>query len=129
MCNLLRLAAAATVLAACTGLASPRGEGASSVQLHNDGTVVLHDVRVTTGEDVPPVTDAVLLPGEITPAVAVRVVHGAPMVRAVVDGRELVLHPIEGFMPGFNPPLEPGRYVIRIRVGAEGQLDLRIERP
>lgn len=128
MHRVLRLMGAASVLAACTGLASPRYDAVSQVQLHNDGTVALHDVRVITGEEVPAVVDASLLPGETTPPVGVRVVHASPMVRVVVDGQELVLHPIEGFVPGFNPPLEPGSYIIRLRLVAAGQLDLRIER-
>ena len=112
---------AAVALTGCTdlfGLSDPgslEGPGGEySVQLYNDGATVLRNVRVTTGQDVPPLTKAELAPGELTAVAGVPVLHEHPIVTATVDGRTATYQPIEGFT-GFNAQLPRGRYVIRLR--------------
>ena len=129
-----RLLIAAVALTGCTNLfgLSERGplEGAGgeySVQLYNDGTTVLRNVRVTTGQDVPPLTKAELAPGELTAVAGVPVLHVHPIVTVMVDGRTETYQPIEGFT-GYNAQLPRGRYVIRLRYVEQNRIvDTRVE--
>lgn len=116
-----RLLIAAVALTGCADVfgLSERNQldgpgGAYSVQLYNDGAVVLRNVRVTTGQDVPPLTKAELAPRELTVVAGVPVLHEHPVVTATVDGRTATYQPIEGFA-GFNAQLPSGRYVIKLR--------------
>lgn len=119
---------AAIVLGGCVdvlGLTAPQPAGApagtSKVQLYNAGPVALQQLSVTTGQNVPPITKAVLAPGELSAIAQVSVVHELPLVTATVEGRKLTSHPIEGFS-GYNAQLPRGSYVIRLRYVAEYQL-------
>jgi hypothetical protein len=127
---------ATVALAGCAealGIASPDAAGGPpggyNVQLLNDGSVALRNVSVITGQNVPPLTTANLMPGERTAVANVRVLHEHPIVTATVDGRTATYQPIEGFA-GFNAQLSPGSYVIRLRYVHEYRLvDTRVERP
>lgn len=127
---------AAVSLAGCAetfGISSPDlaegPPGGYAVQLHNDGSVALRNVSVTTGQNVPPLTTASLMPGERTAVATVKVLHEHPIVTATVDGRTATYQPIEGFA-GYNAQLSPGTYVIRLRyVELYQVVDTRVERP
>lgn len=127
------LAAVATLLSlACadpttelSGAPTVTGTG-STVRLLNDGAVTLTRVRVRTSErdSLPEV--ATLAPGQTSAAYTVGEIRSAPLVESVAAGLPLVALPIEGFS-GFNPALERGAYVVRVRLAGE-LLDVRVVR-
>ena len=122
----------ATAIAGCSHpvetLAGELNGRAYSVRLHNDGPVTLASVRVTTGQDVPPLTIASLAPGATSGAAEVPILHEHPIVAATVNGRAALYQPVEGFA-GFNAQVAPGSYVIRMRWVPEYQLvDTRVVR-
>lgn len=123
--QILRAVLLGAIVGACTAGPTTLPEGGYSVRLVNDGGTPLLGVHVVTGDDVPAITQAVLEAGEVTSPARVRVVHEFPYVRAVAGGQELLLHPVEGFS-GFNAPLPPGAYVIRLRYSGGQQLDMRV---
>ena len=125
MPRLMRSLSIAVVLAACTAGPTGAPDHPYSVRVVNDGATALLDLHVVTGEDVPAITRSSLTGGASTPPVRVRVVHEFPFVRAVAGTQDLLLHPVEGFS-GFNPPLPPGDYVIRLRYSGGAQLDMRV---
>lgn len=119
-------AGALLVVAACgksgTGIdlraaGGPAGD-AYSVEIVNAGAVTLQALSIVTGEDQPPLEVAQLAAGQRTAPRRIGVLHENPVVRATVGGRRREFLPVEGFT-GFNPSLEPGRYVIRLRWNAE----------
>ena len=95
----------------------PAGD-AYAVEVVNAGSVTLQGLSITTGEGVAPITVPQLAAGQRTAALRIGVLHENPHVVATVGGRERTFHPVEGFT-GFNPRLEPGRYVIRLAWNAE----------
>jgi hypothetical protein len=132
--GLLCLAALAALACADSTAAGPNASlindpSASTVSIMNDGTVPLTNVKVTTSEtDVLSVV-ATINPGQTVGPFPVSAMHTDPMVQATVQGRTIILHPVEGFS-GFNPPRAAGAYVIRLRPGSEpNTLDLRVTPP
>ena len=126
---LAALAALAATLAcgkAATDVADLRASGGPSgnsygIEIENAGTTTLQGVSILTGEDVPPVEVAQLAPGQRTPEHRIGVLHENPLVIATIAGQRREAHPVEGFS-GFNPALEPGRYVITLRWNAEFEI-------
>ena len=88
-----------------------------SVEIVNAGSVTLSAVSIQTGENEPAITVPQLAAGQRTAPHAIGVLHENPLVAATVAGRRREYHPVEGFT-GFNPQLEPGRYVITLRWNA-----------
>ena len=128
LASLLALVAVATA-AACgrsgTGpelraSGGPAGD-AYRVEIVNTGTVTLRDLSIVTGEDQPPIEVASLGAGQRTAPHAIGVLHENPMVSATVAGERRISHPVEGFS-GFNPALEPGRWVISLEWNAEHEM-------
>jgi hypothetical protein len=128
---LAALAVATTVAAtaACGGSGTgpelrasggPAGD-AYRVEIVNTGTVTLQDLSIVTGEDQPPIQVASLGAGQRTAPHAIGVLHENPIVSATVAGERRISHPVEGFT-GFNPPVEPGRYVISLKWNAEHEM-------
>lgn len=91
-----------------------------SVEIVNAGSTTLHAVSIVTGENAPPVTVSQLAGGQRTAAHRIGILHENPFVSATVAGQRRTYHPVEGFA-GFNPRLEPGRYVITLRWNAEAE--------
>ena len=126
--SLLALVAVATT-AACGGSGTgpelrasggPAGD-AYRVEIVNTGTVTLTDLSIVTGEDQPPIQVASLGAGQRTAPHAIGVLHENPMVSAIVAGERRISHPVEGFT-GFNPALEPGRWVMSLKWNAEYEM-------
>jgi hypothetical protein len=88
------------------------------IAIANTGATTLTAISILTGENVAPVQVAQLAPGQRTDELRIGVLHENPLVIATVGGRRREYHPVEGFT-GFNPALEPGRYVITLRWNAE----------
>lgn len=118
------------IVAGCTAPTSTTVEFEDKgyrVQLLNAGTVTLRNVRVTTGENVPPLTIGELAPGASSGRATVPVLHEHPYVSLTVNGRNATYHPVEGF-GGFNAQVARGDYVIRLRYDAEHEIvDVRVE--
>jgi hypothetical protein len=95
----------------------PAGD-AYTVQVENAGTATLQAVSIVAGEDAPPIDVATLAGGQRTAEHRIGVLHENPVVSATVAGQRRTYQPVEGFS-GFNPRLEPGRYVITLRWNAE----------
>ena len=121
-----------TLLLIAGGCAAPKtaveldGPG-YRVQLLNAGTTTLRNVRVITGENVPPLTIGELAPGQSSGVATVPVLHEHPYVSLTVNGRSATYHPVEGF-GGFNAQVAQGSYVIRLRYVAEQEMiDVRVE--
>ena len=127
MRRLLTLVLVMAGLATCTQAAGP-ARGLYTVTLENTGVVALHDVRVVTGDEEATITRGLLAPGAQAGPDVVSVVHANPSVSVMVDGRTISLHPVEGFIPGFNPVLEPGAYVVRLHLVASDQLSIEVRR-
>lgn len=126
--SLLALAAVATTVACGRSGTGPelRASGgpagdAYRVEIVNTGTATLQAVSIVTGEDQPPIEVASLAAGQRTAPHAIGVLHENPLVAATVGGQRRVSHPIEGFT-GFNPAVEPGRYVISLKWNAEHEI-------
>ena len=126
-----RLAAIACIAAtlAChssgTDVENVRADGGPAgdrytVEIVNAGTVAISALSIQTGEDAAPLEVAQLAPGQRTTARTIGVLHENPFVIATVAGQRRTYHPVEGFS-GFNPALEPGRYVIRLVWNAQNQ--------
>ena len=129
---LLASALAALVALGCgTTTSEPTPVGDFQVRVSNVGDVELRDVAVYVSES-DSVRLAVLARGATSDYRAAAETHENPFVRATVSGRELVAHPVEGFVPGWNRVLEPGRYTVTIAaVPGEGGgqlLDVRVRR-
>ena len=92
-----------------------------TVEILNAGSVAISALSIQTGEDAPPLEVAQLAPGQRTAARNIGVLHENPFVIATVAGQRRTYHPVEGFS-GFNPALEPGRYLIRLRWSSEHQV-------
>ncbi len=132
-----RIAAALTTAVATGALAcapaaeEPLPAGDYLVRVSNVGDVELRDVAVYVSE-----SDSVRLPvlstGTTSEDRSARETHENPLVRATAAGRALVAHPVEGFVPGWNRVLEPGRYTVTIAAvpgeGAGRVLDVRVRR-
>lgn len=88
-----------------------------AVEIVNAGTATLAAVSIVTGEDAPPIEVTALAAGQRTAEHRIGVLHENPVVSATVAGRRRTYQPVEGFS-GFNPLLEPGRYVIALRWNA-----------
>jgi hypothetical protein len=126
------IAVIATVALGCgTTTPEPTGDGDFLVRVSNVGDVELRDVAVYVSES-DSVRLAVLARGASSEYRPATETHENPLVRATVAGRELVAHPVEGFVPGWNRVLEPGRYTVTIAaVPGEGGgrlLDVRVRR-
>jgi hypothetical protein len=85
------------------------------VSVFNNSMIPLTNVTVTTGEGA-----AFNIPrlehGDLSRAYNVESLHENPAVTLTADGQTLSAIPIEGFVPGFNPPLDPGAYLLTITV-------------
>ena len=134
MRSLLASALAALLALGCSAdptETTPAGD--FQVRVSNVGDVELRDVAVYVSE-----SDSVrlaLLPTGTTSAYrSATETHENPLVRVTVAGRELVAHPVEGFVPGWNRVLEPGRYTVTIAAVPTGGaidgrfLDVRVRR-
>ena len=129
--SVIRLALAALAVAGCgTDPVATPGAGDYQVRVGNAGDVALRDLVVyVSASDSLRLGD--LARGTTSDYRAARASHEYPIVRATVDGRSLVAHPVEGFVPGFNRVLEPGRYTYTVAVvTSEGSqlLDVRVRR-
>ena len=98
----------------------PSGDG-YTIQVFNGGTAPLSGVSILTGEGVPPVQVSRLEAGQRTEFHRIGVLHENPLIVATVAGQRRTYHPVEGFVPGFNPLLDPGTYVITLRWNAEAE--------
>lgn len=100
-------------------------EDAAYVTLLNDGATTLTNVRVVTSEKDSVPLAMTLAPGQRLGPYRVAALHTNPYVAALLQGRSVVSHPVEGFS-GFNPRLASGAYVVRLRTTTEGMLDVRV---
>jgi hypothetical protein len=128
-----RLVAAALTIAGCAAPTPyeepPEGQRVdgfpSTLTIVNDGAVTMNDVKVlTSARDS--VVIATLAPGQSKGPYGISVMHTSPVVMLKIEGRTLLLHPVEGFA-AFNPPRPAGAYTVRLRSsGDPNQIDLRI---
>ena len=89
-----------------------------SVEVVTAGSATLAAVSIVTGAGAPPVEVPQLAAGQRTAAHRIGVLHENPIVSATVAGQRRTYQPVEGFS-GFNPSLDPGKYVITLRWNAE----------
>ena len=110
---------------------APPADGDFLVRVSNVGDVELRDVAVYVSES-DSVRLTVLPRGSTSDYRAATETHENPLVRATAAGQALVAHPVEGFVPGWNRVLDPGRYTVTIAaVTGEGGgriLDVRVRR-
>jgi hypothetical protein len=90
-------------------------DGKFHVTVFNDSHIALTDIHVTTAEGSTVTIDR-LEHGDLSDVRSVPAMHRYPAVSLTADGEDLVSIPVEGFIPGFNPALEPGLYVITVSV-------------
>ncbi|MEO7522353.1 MAG: hypothetical protein ABIW79_11110 [Gemmatimonas sp.] len=100
----------------------------STLSVVNDGPVTMSDVKVLTS-DRDSVVIATLAPGQVKGPYGITVMHESPVVILKIQGRMLLLHPVEGFA-AFNAPRGAGAYTVKLRLGDHpDQIDLRISPP
>ena len=125
------LVAALVALGCGTTPSEPAAAGEFQVRVSNVGDVELRDVAVYVSES-DSVRLATLPTGTTSAYRSATETHENPLVRATVGGRELVAHPVEGFVPGWNRVLDPGRYTVTIAAlsgeGGGRVLDVRVRR-
>jgi hypothetical protein len=112
---MLALIVGATTLGCSSKHVTAPSGGKFRVSVFNDSHIALTDIHVTTATGSTVTIDR-LENGDMSAVLDVAAMHRYPAVTLTAEGQSLVSVPVEGFIPGFNPPLDAGRYLITLSV-------------